>query len=84
MEHCLAGGSQGGDGAPMERIVERDDFVPALAIRIKAVFAGGLDGAFIGFGAGIAEKDALHAGFFTELLRQNNAGLRIVQVGSMV
>ena len=47
---------EGRDGAPVEGIFKRHDFVAAPAVFIEAVLAGGLDHALVGLRARIAEK----------------------------
>ncbi len=49
----LAGGVEGGEGPAVERPVGADDLVAAVA----APFAGQLDGALVGLGPAVAEKD---------------------------
>ena len=55
-ELILAGGRHRSQGAAMEGTLDRNDLRAAFAL-LTAVLAGQLDGALIGFGPRIAEKD---------------------------
>ena len=84
VEHLLPGGGQGGKGAAMEAVDQRDDVVAVLAVMIHAVLAGGLDSALVGFGAGVAEEHLTHAGALAQLFGQLAAGRGIVEVGGVL
>lgn len=56
VENILAGGGQGGKGAAMERVDQRQNFVAVGTIGGHTVFAGALDGTFVGFGTRVAEN----------------------------
>ena len=62
VEHILAGGGQGGQRAAVERVYQRDDLVAGSTISISRIFAGGLDGALVGLGTGVAKENGIHAG----------------------
>ena len=64
--------------------MQGNDFVSACAVFQKAVFSCGFDNAFIGFRAAVAEKYFFHAAFFTEEFCCLNAGLCVIQVGSVL
>ena len=83
VEVVLAGGLQGGDGAAMEGICQRNDGGAALAVLVKGVLPGQLDHALVGLGAGIPEEHAGHAAALHQLLRQLGIGRSIEQVGDM-
>ena len=51
---------------------------------VYAVLAGGLDGALVGFGTGIAEENLAHAGALAQLFCQLAAGCGIVEVGGVL
>ena len=75
VEDRLPGGGEHGQGAAVEAVFQRDDDrADAVAVSVRGVFAGNFDGAFVGFGAGVAEECALHAGAFAQQLRET--GLR--------
>ena len=59
VEHALSGGGQGGDGAAVEAVHQRDDGIAALAVVVEAVLAGRLDGALVGLGAGVHQKQLI-------------------------
>ena len=80
VEPFLPGGSQGGEGAAVEGVVQSDDLVSAPLL---AVLAGYLDSALVGLGAGVAEKGFRHAGGLGELLGQGGV-LRAVVVVAQV
>ena len=84
VEHLLPGGGQGGKGAAMEAVDQRDDVVAVLAVMVYAVLAGGLDSALVGFGAGVAKEHLTHAGALAQLFRQLAAGRGIVEVGGVL
>ena len=84
MEHLLTGGGQGGDGAAMEAVDQRDDRGAVLAVVVHAVLAGGLDGTLVGLGTGVAEEHLAHAGALAQLFGQLAAGGSIVQVGGVL
>ena len=84
VEHLLTGGGQGGDGAAMEAVDQGDDRGAVLAVVVHAVLAGGLDGALVGLGAGVAEEHLAHAGALAQLLGQLAAGGGVVQVGGVL
>ena len=80
----LACGGQRRERAAVEAVLQCDDREVIRALLLSGVLAGGLDGALVGLRAGIAEEDLLHAGLFTEQLRQPGAGLGIVEIGHML
>ncbi len=80
----LSCGGKGCHGSAMERVLQGNDFVSACAEFQKAVFSCGFDNAFIGFRAAVAEKYFFHTAFFTEEFRCLNAGLCVIQVGSVL
>ena len=84
VEHLLTGGGQGGDGAAVEAVHQRDDGIAALAVVVEAVLAGRLDGALVGLGAGVAEEDLAHAGALAQLFGQLAAGGGVVEVRRML
>ena len=84
MVMVLPGGGQGGEGTSVETVPHGDDGIVFRPFLLRRVFAGHLDGAFVGFPAGIAEEHFLHAGFLTEYLRQLGAGLRVIQIGHVL
>ena len=84
MEALLTGGGQGGDGTAMEAVDQRDDRITALAVVVKAVFAGRLDGTLVGLGTRVAKKDFAHAGALAELFGQLAAGGSVIQVGGVL
>ena len=75
----LAGRGEGGEGAAVERPVGGEDVVAVGAAVALPVAAGELDGALVGFGAGVGEEDAaVAAEEGVEALRE--AGLEVVEV----
>ena len=84
MENILAGGGQGGKGAAMERVDQRQNFVAVGTIGGHTVFAGALDGAFVGFGTRVAEKHLVKPGAGAQPLGQLAAGGGVIQVGRML
>ena len=84
VEHLLPGGGQGGKGAAVEAVDQRDNVVAVLAVMVYAVLAGGLDGALVGFSTGVAEEHLAHAGALAQLFRQLAAGRSIVEVGGVL
>ena len=84
VEHLLTGGGQGGDGAAVEAVHQRDDGIAALAVVVEAVLAGRLDGALVGLGAGVAEEDLAHAGALAQLFGQLAARGGVVEVRRML
>ena len=84
VEHLLPGGGQGGKGAPVEGVDQRNDLAAVCAVGIHAVFARRLDGTLVGFGARIAEKHRVQPGARAKRLRQGTARLGVVQVGGVL
>ena len=84
VEGVLAGGGQGGQGPAVEAVHQGDDLVPALAVVVKAVFPGCLDGALVGLGPRIAEEHLAHAGAAAQPLGQLGAGSGVVEVGGVL
>ena len=80
----LPGSGQGGEGASVEAVPQGDDGIIFRPFFLRRVFAGHLDGAFVGFAAGVAEEHFLHAGFLTEDFCQLHAGFRVIQVGHVL
>ena len=80
VEHLLAGGGQGGQGAAVEAVHQADDLIAALAVGVAAVLAGRLHGAFVGLGTGVGKEHLVKAG----ALAQGLAGVGVVQVGGML
>ena len=68
----------------MEAVDQRDNVVAVFAVMVHAVLAGGLDGALVGFSAGVAEENLAHAGALAQLFRQLAAGCGIVEVGGVL
>ena len=83
VENVLAGGGKGGEGAAVEGVLQGENGVAAGTVAVAAVFARGFDGAFVGFGAAVAEKDAGKTAFFAETLRQLGSGDAVEKVGSV-
>ena len=84
VEHLLTGGGQGGDGAAMEAVDQRDDRGAVLAVVVHAVLAGGLDGTLVSLGTGVAEEHLAHAGALAQLFGQLAAGRGVVKVRGML
>ena len=84
VEHALSGGGQGGDGAAVEAVDQRDDIVAVGTVLVEAVLAGGLDGTLVGLCARIAEEYLAHPGALAELFGQLAAGGGIVEVGGVL
>ena len=80
MVMVLPGGGQGCQCAAVKTVDKGDDGKVFRSLFIRGVLAGRLDGALIRLGAGIAEEDLLHAGFFAQGFRQQGAGLSIIEV----
>ena len=84
VEHLLTGGGQGGNGAAMEAVDQRDHNIAALAVVVKAVLAGSLDGTLVGLGTGISKKHLVHAGALAQLFGQLAAGGSVIEVGGVL
>ena len=84
VEAVLPGGGQGGQGAPVEAVDQGDDGAAALAVVVKAVFAGGLDGALVGLGPRVGKEHLAHAGAAAQGLGQLGAGGGVVEVGGVL
>ena len=80
MEALLAGGGQGGEGAAVEGVDQSDDLGGAP---LFPVFAGHLDSALVGLGAGVAEEGLAHARGLAQRLGQGGV-LRAVVVVAQV
>ena len=57
MEGILPRGGQGGDGAAVEAVLQRDDLIIVNALVARGPQAGGLDGALICLGTRVREED---------------------------
>ena len=84
VEAVLPGGGQGGQGAPVEAVDQGDDGAAALAVVVKAVFTGGLDGALVGLGPRVGKEYLAHAGAAAQGLGQLGAGSSVVEVGGVL
>ena len=84
VEHLLTGGGQGGDGAAVEAVHQRDDRGAVLAVVVHAVLTGGLDCTLVGLGTGVAEENLAHSGALAQLFGQLAAGGRVVEVGGVL
>ena len=62
MKARLAGGLERRDRAAVEGVPQGDDLAAALAVLVKAVFAGQLDRALVGLCARVRKEDLAHAG----------------------
>ena len=80
VEYLLPGGGQGGQGAAVEAAFQGQDGGVLRPQMLGPVFAGHLDGAFVGLRAGVAEEHLLHPGALTEHGGQFGAGLCVVKV----
>ena len=75
----------------MKRVVEADDFVLGAGwLAYLAYFSGEFDGGFVGFGAGVADKDfggighgARSACFLNHELREGADPGVVVEIGSV-
>ena len=84
MERILPRGRQRGEGAAVEAVFQReDDGAHVFAVLEGAVTTRGLDGAFVGLRAGVAEKHALHARALAQALRQERLRRGVVQVAGV-
>ena len=83
VEHVLAGGRQGGDGAAVEGVVQSDDGGTAPAVLVEAVLSRQLNHALVGLAAAVGEEYAAHAGPLAEDLRQPGRWLGVEQVGGV-
>ena len=84
VEHLLTGGGQGGDGAAVEAVHQRDDRGAVLAVVVHAVLARGLNGTLVGLGTGVAKEHLAHAGALAQLFGQLAAGRGVVKVRGML
>ena len=84
MEMILSGSRQGGQGTAMEAVYQRHDGITVRPLLLGGILSCHLDGAFVGFRAGVGEEDLLHAGLLAQQLCQFRAGLGIVQVGGVL
>src|SRR5690554_5020785 len=86
LESCLnffvAGGAQRRQCAPVEAAF-RDQYNRLLDAALVAMQTCELDGGLIGFGAGVTEEHAVHAGDGGELVAQSFLGWNAVQVGAV-
>ena len=80
----LSGGCQSREGTAMEAVFQGHDGAATGAFGFRCPFAGYLDGAFVGLGAGIAKEDPGKAGAQAQLLRQAGAGGGVIQIGHML
>ncbi len=78
MKGILSRGRQGGDGSAVKAVFQGDDVLAGRAVCIFRIFAGGFDGAFVGFRPGIGEKHFLHAGSFTQHVGKAGARFGII------
>ena len=74
---------QGGNGPAVEAVLQGDDGITAVAIFVVRIFAGRLDGTFVGFGTGVGEEDFLHACLLAEFFSQDGLRFRKEDVGNM-
>ena len=70
--------------AAVEAAAQGDDVAVFRALVFGGPFAGGLDGAFVGFRAGVREKDPLQAGSFAEHLCELRGRFGVVEIGDML
>ena len=81
VEHVLAGGGQGGHRPAVEGVGQGEDGPPPLPVLVKGVFAGQLDEALVGLGAGVGKEGRRHPRPAAQPLGQGPAGLGVEQVG---
>ena len=84
VELVLAGGSQGGESAAVEGVLQGENIIAVLALLPCGVLPRHLDGALVGLGAGVGEEDLLHAGSLAEHFGQNGAGLGVIKIGGVL
>ncbi len=61
VEHVLAGGGKGGEGAAVKGVAQGQDGAAAGAVLVVAVFAGQLEKPLVGLRARVAEEGRRHA-----------------------
>lgn len=79
----LARGRQGGQGAAMKGTAEGDDLVAFLAASFAHVASGQFDGALVGLGPGVAEKDPLQMRCAEQASGQADLLFLIEKIGNM-
>ena len=84
VEYLLPGCGKRGHGSAVERAVKRDDGASALAVFVKRIFAGKLNGTFVGLRAGIAEKDLAKHSAFGKLFGKQCRRFAVKIVGHML
>ena len=84
VEHILPRRGQRAERAAVEAAAQGDDAAVFRALVFGGPFAGGLDGAFVGFRAGVREKDPLQAGSFAEHLCELRGRFGVVEIGDML
>ena len=84
VEHILPRRGQRAERAAVEAAAQGDDVAVFRALVFGGPFAGGLDGAFVGFRAGVREKDPLQAGSFAEHLCELRGRFGVVEIGDML
>ena len=80
----LPRGGQRGQRSAVEAVFEGDDSAVFRAFFVLRIFAGDLDGAFVGFGTGIAEEHFFHACLFAQKLCKLCTGLGVIQIGCVL
>ena len=80
----LPGGGQGGQRPAVEAVFQRDNGGTGGPFVFRSPLAGGLDGALVGFGAGVGEEDLRHPRFQAQGFRQSGAGSGVVKVGHVL
>lgn len=80
----LAGGGQGGHGAAVEAVGQGDDVGAAGAVTVKAGLPRQLDGAFVGFGAAVSEKNGVKGGDGAKPVGQANGRQGVIKVGGVL
>ena len=68
------------DCAAVKGVYKAHDFIAPLAVMVETVFARKLNGALVGFGAGVAEQHAVEAGFFAKELCGFRDRLGVIEV----
>ena len=73
-----------GERPAVETALQRDDVVISLALVFLSPFAGGFDGTLVGFRTRIAEKHLLHARAQDKSFRERDAGIGVIEIGSVL
>ena len=84
MEHVLPGGGQGGQRPAVKAVFQPHDGGTALPVFVKAVFAGQLDGAFVGLRPRIAEENAAHPRRGAQLGGELHLHRAVIEIGNML